>query len=84
VCPKDDLMNVVNYSKNRFMVTVFLRLALVPGLLVILHHRVYQGVMETTGKIHQIKVTASFIVVKSLNVPPEHTLTSYPLVLIHL
>jgi len=34
------------------MITVFLRLALVPGLLVILlHHRVYQGGMGTTGKI---------------------------------
>ena len=31
--------------------------------------------METTGKIRQIEVqkTASFIVVESLDVPPEHT-----------
>jgi hypothetical protein len=75
VCPKDDLMNVVNYSKYSLMITVLLRLALVPGLLVILlHHRVYQGGMETTGYVKsKLQKTASFIVAKSLDVPPEHT-----------
>jgi len=36
VCPKDDLMNIVNYSKNSLMITVFLRLVLVPGLLIMI------------------------------------------------
>jgi len=35
VCPKDDLMNIVNYSKNSLMIIVFLKLVLVPGLLMI-------------------------------------------------
>ena len=29
MCPKDDLMNIVNYNKNSLMITVFLRLALI-------------------------------------------------------